>query len=32
MDFAAPGLDIGLQIGDAVNDGHERSKASGWSS
>ncbi len=22
MDIAAPGLDIGLQIGDAVNDGH----------
>ena len=31
MDFAAPGLDIGLQIGDAVNDGHGNSKASGWS-
>jgi hypothetical protein len=22
MDIAAPGLDIGLQIGDAVDDGH----------
>jgi hypothetical protein len=25
MDIAAPGLDIGLQIGDAVDDGHENS-------
>ena len=23
MDIAAPGLDIGLQIGDAIDDGHE---------
>jgi hypothetical protein len=22
MDIAAPGLDIGLQIGDAIDDGH----------
>ena len=26
MDIAAPGLDIGLQIGDAVDDGHGRSR------
>ena len=25
MDFAAPGLNIGLKIGDAVDDGHENS-------
>ena len=26
MDIAAPGLDIGLQIGDAVDDGHGKSR------
>ncbi len=26
VDIAAPGLDIGLQIGDAVDDGHGRSR------
>ena len=28
MDIAAPGLNIGLQIGDAVDDGHGNSRAS----
>ena len=28
MDIAAPGLDIGLQIGDAVDDGHGNSRTS----
>ena len=28
MDIAAPGLNIGLQIGDAVDDGHGTSLAS----
>jgi hypothetical protein len=28
MDIAAPGLNIGLQIGDAVDDGHGISLAS----
>jgi hypothetical protein len=27
MDIAAPGLNIGLQIGDTVNDGHEESRS-----
>jgi hypothetical protein len=26
MDIPAPGLDIGLQIGDAVDDGHGHSR------
>ena len=30
MDIAAPGLDIGLQIGDAVDDGHGNSRTSVW--
>jgi hypothetical protein len=29
MDIAAPGLNIGLQIGDAVNDGHGNSGLKG---
>jgi hypothetical protein len=29
MDIAAPGLNIGLQIGDAVDDGHGISRTSG---
>jgi hypothetical protein len=27
MDFPAPCLDIGLQIGDAIDDGHEVSRS-----
>jgi hypothetical protein len=27
MDIPAPGLDIGLQIGDAVDDGHGKSRS-----
>jgi len=30
MDIAAPGLDIGLQIGDAVDDGHGDDRFSGF--
>ncbi len=30
MDIAAPGLNIGLQIGDAVDDGHGNSGLKGW--
>ena len=30
MDIAAPGLNIGLQIGDAVHDGHGNSGLRGW--
>ena len=26
MDVPAPGLDVGLQIGDAIDDGHEESR------
>jgi hypothetical protein len=26
MDIPAPGLDIGLQIGDAIDDGHGNSR------
>jgi hypothetical protein len=27
MDIAAPGLNIRLQIGDAIDDGHDKSQA-----
>src|SRR5580704_399166 len=27
MDIAAPGLNVGLQVGDAVDDGHENSRS-----
>ena len=30
MDIAAPGLNIGLKIGDAVDDGHANSRPQGW--
>jgi hypothetical protein len=28
MDIAAPGLNIGLQIGDTIDDGHGKSRFS----
>jgi len=30
MDIPAPGLDIGLQIGDAIDDGHGSSRLRFW--
>jgi hypothetical protein len=30
MDIAAPGLDVGLEIGDAVDDGHWQFSVMGY--